>query len=74
MEKSVITEILSQIADTYGVSIAEIRREIELAIDAGRANPAPEVQAKWDAVSRKHDKPTPEELIVHIANTVKGAE
>ena len=54
------------VAKKNGVSIEEVRREIEMAISAARKNPAPKVQAFWTAIPCKGDVPTPEEVIAYI--------
>jgi len=59
---------LRQIAEKEGVSVEEVRREIEIAINAARENPDANIQAFWKHIPRKGEWPTPEEVIVHIAS------
>lgn len=56
-------KIYRQIAKKNGVSVAEVKREIEAAIDAAYENPNFHAQC----VYRAGDKPTPEEFIAHMA-------
>jgi len=70
MNERKIKGALQKIAETEGVSVNEVRREIELAIMAARENPDPKVQAFWRSIPYKGDNPTPEEVIAHIAGIV----
>jgi len=59
---------LRQIAAKEGVSVEEVRREIEIAINAAQENSDPNIQAFWEHIPRKGERPTPEEVIVYIAS------
>jgi len=65
-----VRKALKEVAKNHGISVAEVRREIELATTSAQANPDPQVQAKLTAVPKKGEIPTPEELIAHIARMV----
>ena len=71
MDAQKMEKIMQEIAKDHGVSVEEVRRELELAIQAARANPDPQVQAQWANIPCKGDIPTPEELIAHLGKTVK---
>ena len=58
--------IIRKIAKQNGVSTAEVRREMQAAIDATYINPT----AAALAVPRADSVPTPEELIDHCARMV----
>ena len=58
--------ILRQVARMNGVSVAEVRREIGIAIAAAYENPT----AAALAIPRKGEVPTPEEFIGHCADKV----
>jgi len=73
MANKKIESALRKIAKNNGVSEAEVRREIELAIEDARENPDPGIQAFWKGVPRKGDKPTVEDVIAHIAETIDKA-
>ena len=60
-------EAIRRVALQNGVSMVEVRKEIELAIDVGMANPDPKIQAHWAKILRKGRKPTPEEVIIYLA-------
>ncbi|HBU13116.1 MAG TPA: sporulation initiation factor Spo0A, partial [Clostridiales bacterium] len=47
MNQKEITEALQQIANNKGCTPEEARRGIQLAIDAARENPDPNVRAVW---------------------------
>jgi CheY-like chemotaxis protein len=63
-------KILRQVAKQNGVSVAEVRKGIEEAIDKAYEKPNPQALA----VECKGEKPTPEELIAHIAKNVENAQ
>jgi len=65
-----IQKALQKIAASEGVSVGEVRREIEFAIKSARENPDPEIQSFWTSIPRKGDELTPEDVIAHIAKTV----
>ncbi len=62
---------IKQIADREGVSVSEVRREIQAAIDEGMKSTDKSVQAYWNRIPRKGMKPTPEEVINFIAKSIK---
>jgi len=71
MKKSKGAKAISKLARRKGVSEAEIRKEIQIAIDMGMANPDPNARALWEEMMRKGIKPTPDEFIVYMAERVK---
>lgn len=71
VKRSKGAEAITKLAAQKGVSAEEIRREIQIAIDAGMANQDPDVQAYWKKMLNKGVKPTPEDVIVYIAKQVK---
>ena len=70
MNKKKIKKALREVARKHGVSVAEVRREIELATKMAQTNPDPQSQAIWDSIPRKGDRHTPEEVIAHISKVV----
>lgn len=58
---------LEIIAAKEGISVEEVRREIQLAIDDAMKNPDPKVQAEWRKIPKKGKKPTPEEVIEFVS-------
>ncbi len=50
----------------------EVRREMQIAIDAGFDNPDPAVQEEWKKMTLKGDRPTPEEVINYAVKQLKG--
>lgn len=63
--------IFSRIAAQHGVCPEEVRNAIRAAIKAAADNPDPAVQARWDALSTGGELPTPEDLILSLAQEVK---
>ena len=57
---------MEEVARRYGKPLAEIRREIELAMDAGMHSTAPAAQKRWETILSTVGRPTPEELIVYL--------
>lgn len=62
---------LQRIALENGVSVAEVRQEIEAALAAGRSSDDPQVQARWAAIPCRGQQPTVEEVIIHLARQAK---
>lgn len=62
--------ILMQVAAENNTTVAEVRREISIAIEAGMNNPDPEIQKKWKAMSRTGGTPTPEEAIIALTKEI----
>lgn len=58
---------LEAVARKKGVSVEEVKREIEFVITIARENPDPKIQAFWNSVPHKDKVPTPEEVIAYIA-------
>lgn len=71
MRKSKGARAIETLAKEKGISVEEVRNEIQIAIDMGMANRDPEVQAYWRKIPYKGNKPTPEEVIAYIAKQVK---
>lgn len=65
--------IYRKIAKKHGVSIEEVRQDIQNAIDLAYtdSNLSPINIKAQNAVLRKDEIPTPDELICHIANEVQ---
>lgn len=66
-----IDRILEKIAIQNGVSVSEVRSEMQHAIDEGMKNPDPKVQEYWSAIPHKSEKPTLEEVLVHLTKKAK---
>ena len=64
--------IYEKIAEKYNTTPEEVRREMQIAIDAGFDNPDPAVQEEWNKMTLKGDRPTPEEVINYAVKKLKG--
>ena len=62
----------SQHTEKYNTTPEEVRREMQIAIDAGFDNPDPAVQEEWKKMTLKGDRPTPEEVINYAVKKLKG--
>ena len=56
--------LIRQIARDNRVTEEEVRRDMKEAMDAGRNNPDPAVQAKWAGFEYSKDAPTLEKFIM----------
>ena len=63
-------EALRKVAFANNTTVEEVKKEIMSAMDAAMANPDPEIQAMWKTIPHVGEKPTPEEFIAYVANTV----
>ena len=63
--------IIRQIARVNYVTEEEVRRNMKEAMDVGRYNPDPAVQAKWAGFEYDGDEPTLEEFILWMAGQIK---
>jgi len=72
MNKKKINRSLKKIADKYGVSVDEVRRDIKIAASMAKENPDEKIQAFWDSIPSEGDTPTPEEVIAHVADIAKN--
>ena len=64
--------VKEKIAEKYNTTPEEVRREMQIAIDAGFDNPDPAVQEEWKKMTLKGDRPTPEEVINYAVKQLKG--
>jgi len=71
MNQKQFKKILHQIAADNNVTVEEVRRDMEFAMNEAKNNPDPTAQAKWAAIPCKGESPTLEEFITHVAGTIK---
>ena len=71
-DKSEVIRAFEKIARKEGVSVDEVRREIQKAIDDAMQSDDPAVQSYWKKIKYKGEKPTPEEVVLYIAKQVKA--
>lgn len=66
-------QIYKKVAKEYGVTVAEVKRDMQAAIDAAYMNPdTDEITAAYqNRVPRKGEVPTPEELIKYAAQKIR---
>ncbi len=68
-ERKAAAEIIKRIAREHHVPEAQVRADMEEAINAGRNSPDPAVQARWAAFRYDGAEPTPEEFILWTTKT-----
>ena len=64
--------IYEKIAEKYNTTPEEVRREMQIAIDAGFDNPDPALQEVWNKMTLKGERHTPEEVINYAVKKLKG--
>ena len=64
--------ILREIARKHHTTPNEVRREMQLAMDAALACDDPKIQAKWAAIPKKGGKITLEEFVAYMASRMSG--
>lgn len=64
--------IIRRIAQEHNASEAEVRSEMYEAMNAGRNNSDPEVQARWRTFHFAGDEPTVEEFILWTASQIRA--
>lgn len=71
MKKSIGTKAILKMAKEKGISVDEIRKEIQIAIDIGMASSDPVAKEHWAKMSHNGNPPTPEEVITYLSKNVK---
>lgn len=68
-----LRSIYRKIAKKHDVSVAEVIQEMQAAIDQAylRLNQSEREKAKQNSLPCQGERPTPEELIQHVAKTVR---
>lgn len=72
MEEAKVIRAFEKIAKSEGISVNEVKQEIQKAIDDAIQSDDPAVQAYWKKMKYKGEKPTPEEVVLYIARQVKA--
>lgn len=67
-EKDRVQNALEAIASINGVSVNEVRAEIQTAIQEALENPDPSVQQFWTSIPHKGSVPTPDEVIACLSS------
>lgn len=65
-------KILRKIAEKEGISVEEVYREMQAAIDVGFSNPDPAIQAVWRNVPLPYGRPRPEDVIAYCAKKINA--
>jgi len=71
-ELKAATKIIRRIAREHHVPEEQVRSDITEAMNAGRNNPDPAVQARWATFRFSGKEPTVEEFILWAAALTKG--
>lgn len=62
---------IAETAKQNGVTLKEVREEIQKAINEGMKSSDPRVKEMWSKIPRKGEMPTPEEVIDFISKKVR---
>ena len=62
---------IRRLARENGLSEEDMRAEMKAAMDAGRNNPDPDVQAKWAGFKYSGPEPTVDEFVLWVSSLVK---
>ncbi len=62
---------LRQIAEREGTTVDAVREEIRAAIAMGRNDPSPAARAFWQSFPCEGGEPTPEEVILRLAEDAR---
>ncbi len=62
---------IEQIALKHGVTVNEVRKQINIAMANGLVSDDPKIKRFWENIPRAGEIPTPEELIAHLSDVVK---
>ena len=65
-----MSNIIKKVAKQNGVSVKEVRRDLEEMIKVGMSSTDPEAVMFWSQFGGK--KPTPEQLIAALSSSVKS--
>lgn len=65
-----IKKVIKKIAKREGVSVEEVYREMQIAIDMAYADSDPAVQAAWENIPVPYGKPRPEDVIAYCVEKV----
>ncbi len=65
-----MSNILKKVAKQNGVSVKEVRKDLEEMIKAGMSSTEPEAVMFWSQFGSK--KPTPEQFIEALSSSVKA--
>lgn len=65
--------VFDLIAKKEGVSVEEVRSEMEVAIAVARMNKNPAIQELWRTIPCKDEIPTPEEVIAFVIQAISDS-
>lgn len=64
--------ILKTIAESEKISVEEVEREMQRAIDVGFDNHDKDIQKEWKEISFKGDRPTVQEVIEALSRQARN--
>ncbi len=73
-ELKAAADIIRQIAREHHVPEEQVRLDLKEAMNAGRSNPDPAVQARWTTFHYAGAEPTLEEFVLWAASMASGTD
>lgn len=71
MKKRKLDVILAKIAKANGTSVQEVRKEMQVAMEAGQRSEDPKVKEIWNQIPKKGQELTLEEFVDYLVRRVK---
>lgn len=71
MQKKKLDAILKRIAISHGVTVQEVRKEIQEAMEAGQRSEDSKVREIWDKIPQKGQELTLEEFLDFLIQRIK---
>ena len=63
--------VVLRIAEAHGVSVEQVWRDMDLAVEAARNNPDPKARAEFAQIPCKGDTPTTEEFMAYVVKKIQ---
>lgn len=71
MSKAKADRVLREVAKKNNVSVEEVKEEIMIAMRAGMESEDPDVQKRWDEISKNRDEITPEMILSYLVGELQ---
>lgn len=70
MKKTSIEKCFKKVAKQNGISVEEVKSEIQSAIEIAMLNPDPAIREQWNQIPHKGETVSPEEIIAYLINKI----
>lgn len=72
-QRAIVKNAMKQLAIRDGITVQQVRLRIQEAMISGPLSPDPVIKMRWKEIPCEGEVPTPEELILYLAERVAGA-